>query len=373
MLKSLKVGLFAGALATATSLAGNALAQDAAAGEKVFKKCAACHTVGEGAKNKVGPQLNNVIGRTAGGVEGYKYSKPMIEAGGGGLVWEFETLAGYLANPRKFMKGTKMSFAGLKKEDDLANVIAYLATFSEGAEPAAEEPKAEETEQKSETPSGNSSVAAAPATLAKDAEVPSHGIFHLGRVALEEEITAWDIDVRPDGAGLPKGKGTVAQGDEIFAEQCAVCHGDFGEGKDRWPVLAGGQDTLTKERPEKTVGSYWPYLSTVYDYVRRTMPFGNARSLSDDEVYALTAYILYLNDVVTDEEFELSDSNFNEVRLPNEANFIADNRTEETHYADKKEPCMKDCIAEPAKVTMRAAVLDVTPDSEEGEGGGSIE
>ena len=203
--------------------------------------------------------------------------------------------------------------------------------------------------------------------------MPAHGTFHLGRVALDEEITAWDIDVRPDGTGLPKGKGTVARGEELFAEQCAVCHGDFGEGKDRWPVLAGGHDTLTKDRPEKTIGSYWPYLSTVYDYVRRAMPFGNARSLTDDDVYALTAYLMYLNDIVTDEEFELSDANFQEMRLPNEENFIPDNRTEEPHYADKAEPCMTACKPDPAAVTMRAMVLDVTPDSEDGDGGGAIE
>jgi cytochrome c len=262
-----------------------------------------------------------------------------------------------------------MSFAGLKKDEELANVIAYLATYSEDAESAAEELKVEETEQKSEAPASNTVAATAPVILAKDAEVPSHGTFHLGRVALEEEISAWDIDIRPDGLGLPVGKGTVSQGDVIFAEQCAVCHGDFGEGRDRWPVLAGGQDTLTKERPEKTIGSYWPYLSTVYDYIKRAMPFGNARSLSDDDVYALTAYMLYLNDIVTDEDFELSDANFQEMRLPNEDNFIPDNRALEPQYVDKSEPCMSSCKPDVAKVTMRAAVLDVTPDSDEGVGG----
>ncbi|WP_329610507.1 c-type cytochrome [Jiella pelagia] len=123
-------------------------------------------------------------------------------------------------------------------------------------------------------------------------------------MATPDEVAAWDIDVRPDGKGLPVGKGTVSEGEAIFAEQCASCHGDFGEGRDRWPQLAGGFDTLTRDRPVKTVGSYWPYLSTVYDYVHRAMPFGNARSLSNDDVYALTAYVLYLNDIETDEDFE---------------------------------------------------------------------
>jgi cytochrome c len=191
----------------------------------------------------------------------------------------------------------------------------------------------------------------------------------LGRVALPEEIAAWDIDVRPDGQGLPEGSGTVAEGEEIYTAQCAYCHGDFGEGIDRWPVLAGGQGSLTNERPEKTIGSYWPYLSTVYDYVRRAMPFGNARSLSDDEVYAVTAYLLYLNDIVEDEDFELSRENFTEIRLPNEAAFIPDDRLSEPHYAAAGEPCMTDCIAGAAEISMRAAVLDVTPDGDAGAGG----
>ena len=212
---------------------------------------------------------------------------------------------------------------------------------------------------------------AAPAVLAKDVEVPTHGNLHLGRTALPEEVAAWDIDVRADGLGLPEGKGTVSQGEAIYSENCAVCHGDFGEGAGRWPVLAGGQDSLTADRPEKTIGSYWPYLSTVYDYVRRAMPFGNARSLSNDDVYALTAYLMFLNDVVTDEEFELSKANFLEIPLPNEANFIDDNRSEEPQYAVKEEPCMSNCMEGKAEVVMRARVLDVTPDKQDDEDGGA--
>ena len=128
-------------------------------------------------------------------------------------------------------------------------------------------------------------------------------------------------------------------------------------------MLAGGQDTLKAERPEKTIGSYWPYLSTVYDYVRRSMPFGDARSLSDNDVYALTAYLLYLNNIVSDTNFELSSENFTKIRLPNKANFIADDRAAEPQYANKGEPCMSNCKPAPAKVIMRARVLDVTPES----------
>lgn len=207
--------------------------------------------------------------------------------------------------------------------------------------------------------------------MAASAAEPPSGKTGLGRPATPEEIAAWDIDVRPDGLGLPEGRGTVADGEVLFEEQCAVCHGDFGEGVGRWPVLAGGHDSLLRDRPEKTIGSYWPHLSTVYDYVHRAMPFGQARTLSNDEVYALTAYILYLNDVVTDEEFELSKENFTSVKLPNEPNFVPDDRLDEPHYAAGREPCMTNCKPE-VTITGRAMILDVTPEGD-GEGAASIE
>ncbi len=97
-----------------------------AKGEKVFKKCKSCHAVGEGAKNKTGPGLNNIVGAAIGGVDGFKYSKPMKAAADGGQVWSEEELAAFLASPRKYMKGTKMSFAGLKKEADIAAVLEFL-------------------------------------------------------------------------------------------------------------------------------------------------------------------------------------------------------------------------------------------------------
>jgi cytochrome c len=181
----------------------------------------------------------------------------------------------------------------------------------------------------------------------------------LGRPATEAEIAAWDIDIRPDGAGLPPGRGDVFTGEEVFAEQCAVCHGDFGEGVDRWPVLAGGIGTLASDDPVKTVGSYWPYLSTVWDYVHRAMPFGYAQSLSDDEVYAITAYILYSNDLV-DDEFELSHENFADVRLPNEENFFMDDRTDSPLFGPR-EVCMTNC-KDSVEITARARIIDVTPD-----------
>ncbi len=113
-----------------TGFAGSALAEgDAAAGEKVFKKCKACHAVGDGAKNKVGPMLNGIVGNEIASVEDFKYSKAFLAKKAEGLVWTEEVLDTYLAKPKKFIPGTKMSYAGLKKEGDRANVIAYLKTF----------------------------------------------------------------------------------------------------------------------------------------------------------------------------------------------------------------------------------------------------
>ncbi len=201
------------------------------------------------------------------------------------------------------------------------------------------------------------STALASALIAGPAMAEKMG---LGRVALPEEIAAWDKDVRPDGVGLPAGSGSVEDGEEIFAEHCASCHGDFAEGVDNWPKLAGGADTLDHEDPLKTVGSYWPYLSTTFDYVNRSMPFGNAQSLSNDEVYAIVAYILYSNDLV-DDDFVLSKENFLEVELPNAGGFIIDDRAETEIPLFSAEPCMKDC-KDSVEITMRAAVLDVTPD-----------
>ena len=121
----------------------------------------------------------------------------------------------------------------------------------------------------------------------------------LGQPAAPGQIRGWDIDVRPDGAGLPPGQGTVAQGEKIFAEQCSACHGEKGQnpakGFDR---LAGGKGTLATPKPVQTVGSYWPYATTLFDYVHRAMPFPAPQTLTPDEVYSVVAYLLYLNEIV---------------------------------------------------------------------------
>ncbi|WP_193142495.1 MULTISPECIES: c-type cytochrome [unclassified Meridianimarinicoccus] len=182
----------------------------------------------------------------------------------------------------------------------------------------------------------------------------------LGRPALPEEIAAWDLDVRPDGTGLPDGSGDVWTGEEVFADYCAVCHGDFAEGIDNWPKLAGGANTLDHDDPLKTVGSYWPYLSTTWDYVNRSMPFGAAQTLSADDVYAIVAYILYSNDLV-DDDFVLSKDTFFDVEMPNADGFIIDDRDSAEAHFWTETPCMEAC-KDSVEVTMRAMVLDVTPD-----------
>ncbi len=200
----------------------------------------------------------------------------------------------------------------------------------------------------------------ASAATAQDAAPSKDGGYGIGRAALPEEVAAWNTDIRPDGLGLPVGSGDVLAGEDLYVNNCTVCHGDFGEAVGRWPVLAGGEGTLENKDPVKTVGSYWPYLSTVYDYVHRAMPFGHAASLNDDETYALTAYILYLNDLV-DEDFTLSNENFTEVSMPNVDNFIDDDRETTEFPLFKAEACMENC-KDSVEITMHASVVDVTPE-----------
>lgn len=200
--------------------------------------------------------------------------------------------------------------------------------------------------------------AAAPVVTAEKAA----GKFGVGREAKPEEIAGWDIDIRPDGHGLPVGKGSVKEGEALYNERCASCHGEFGESAGRWPILAGGAGTLATHDPIKSIGSYWPYPSTVIDYIRRAMPYGNAQSLTNDELYAITAYVLYLNDVV-DEKFELNERNFTSLKLPNQPNFIDDDRETTERAFWKKEPCMTNCVPGQPKIIGRARTLDVTPET----------
>ena len=181
----------------------------------------------------------------------------------------------------------------------------------------------------------------------------------LGQPATAEEIKGWDIDIRPDGKGLPVGRGNAVDGEGMFIQKCASCHGEFAEGAGRYPVLAGGIDSLDTHDPVKTVGSYWPYATTAFDYIRRAMPFGHAQSLSNDEVYAMTAYILYSNDVI-EEDFELNQNTLALVEMPNRNGFIKDDRPD----VPMVEPCMKNCLSKNPVVTGKARQVNVTPDEE---------
>lgn len=182
-----------------------------------------------------------------------------------------------------------------------------------------------------------------------NAEVHPAGYFNYGQTPSSEEIAGWDIDIRPDGQGLPVGSGSVEDGESLYDEQCASCHGSFGEGAKGYPVLAGGQGTLIEARPEKTIGSYWAHASTLWDYIHRAMPFQAPESLEDDEVYALTAYVLYLNELVED-DFVLSNENFTTVEMPNKDGFYLDDRPDV-----QAERCMQNCKEYKVEITSEPA------------------
>src|SRR4051812_18719743 len=174
-------------------------------------------------------------------------------------------------------------------------------------------------------------------TCSAVAAEPGH--FGYGRPASPAEIAGWDIDVRgDDGAGLPAGQGSAGRGGEVYGEQCAACHGTFGEGEGRFPKLAGGMGTLTHDRPELTVGSYWPFAPTLWDYINRAMPMPAPHTLSADDVYALTAYILHLNDIVPG-DFVADRNNLPKVTMRNRDSFGWTDPRPDTAAT----PCMTAC------------------------------
>ncbi len=188
----------------------------------------------------------------------------------------------------------------------------------------------------------------------------------LGRVALPAELAAWDTDIGPGGVGMPYGSGGVDEGEAVFAEMCAGCHGDFAEGLNDMTRLAGGVASMGTPQAVKSVGSYWPYLTTVFDYTRRTMPLGDAGTLSADDTYAVMAFILYSNDLV-DDGFILSQDNLADFEMPNADGFVPDDRAD-TEYPDwSVPPCMSDCREVP-RILSRASALDVTPDEADADG-----
>jgi mono/diheme cytochrome c family protein len=145
--------------------------------------------------------------------------------------------------------------------------------------------------------------------------------YGLGRTATPQEIAGWDIDIGPDGAGLPPGHGDVAQGRVIYNDKCSSCHGPKGEGKPMDP-LAGGFGTVFDKNGKRTVGSYWPYATTLFDFVRRAMPFNAPQSLTPDEVYAVSAYVLYLNGLVA-EDATLDAKSLPKIEMPNRSHFVS--------------------------------------------------
>jgi S-disulfanyl-L-cysteine oxidoreductase SoxD len=162
-------------------------------------------------------------------------------------------------------------------------------------------------------------VVAATATLANDA---SSGI---GRAPSSEELAARTISVAPDGTGLPVARGSAREGRTLYNAQCAGCHGTRGEGIGDNPPLVGGRETLTTEQPLYTVGSYWPYATTVWDYINRAMPYQAAGTLKADEVYAVTAYVLFLNGIVRESQV-LDAKSLPRVRMPYRDGFVDDPR-----------------------------------------------
>lgn len=158
------------------------------------------------------------------------------------------------------------------------------------------------------------------ATLASGAVSAAEG-YGFGRPATPEEIAGWDIDVSPSGAGLPPGQGDVQQGAAIFADKCAGCHGAHGEGKPM-DQLVGGFGTIFEAKPQKTIGSFWPYATTLFDYVRRAMPFDAPQSLTPDQVYAVSAYLLYLNHLIA-EDVVLDAASLPKIKMPNRDNFVS--------------------------------------------------
>lgn len=164
--------------------------------------------------------------------------------------------------------------------------------------------------------------------------------YSFGHPISPAQLQAWDIDIAPDGAGLPAGGATADEGEEIYLQRCAACHGDFGEGMGRFPALTGSPQDLTAERPRKSVGGYWPYSTTLFDYINRAMPFGHAQSLTPQQVYGVVAYILSMNDII-DSDQEMNAQTLPKVIMPNRHGFITSEGSD-----IQAEACMKNCKRE---------------------------
>ncbi len=163
-------------------------------------------------------------------------------------------------------------------------------------------------------------IVASVLTVASAVAVAAEGP-NLGRVATPEEIALWDISIGPEGASLPAGSGTPKQGEAVYTAKCLACHGENGAGKPN-DQLVGGQGTLPGDKPPvKTVGSFWPYATTIFDYVRRAMPYNESKTLTNDELYAVTAYLLQLNGIIGEKDM-IDAKTLPKVRMPNRDGFV---------------------------------------------------
>lgn len=142
-----------------------------------------------------------------------------------------------------------------------------------------------------------------------------------GVLMSDAEVQFWDRSITPDGANLPPGEGSVADGRIVYETACANCHGVTGQGDSPLVALVGGNETLTAISPNKTVGSYWPYATTLFDYIRRAMPFGQQKSLSNNEVYAVTAYVLFLNGIIEEDRL-ITKATLPSTEMPNRDGFF---------------------------------------------------
>jgi cytochrome c len=153
------------------------------------------------------------------------------------------------------------------------------------------------------------------------AQLPTFG---MGRAPTAGEVKAWDVTIPPDGKGLPPGSGTAALGKPIYVERCASCHGDRGEDA-KYGRLVGGRGTLNTDKPLLTIGSFWPYATTLWSYINRAQPLDEPGSLTADQVYAVTAYLLYLNGIIGETDV-LDARALPQVRMPNRDGFVPDAR-----------------------------------------------
>jgi len=172
------------------------------------------------------------------------------------------------------------------------------------------------------------------------------GKYLLAEKISSEALQSWEISIFPDGKNLPEGKGDHKTGKVLYDNQCMACHGENGKGGIKLDPYRGAvetlvkdaNDTLTSDNPKKNIGTYWQYAPLIFDYIRRTMPYQAPKSLSNDEVYALTAYLLAENGIIP-KDTVLTENNLAKIKMPNLNGFICDNRVD-----TKTAPCMKKCL-----------------------------